>query len=124
MNAKRELAIDIIKNLPQATRKRMNLGDLQVIVGAVAIKERIESFYRLTYAQQAELGQYKHSKGYCAGQPSCMVFLGDNPKHKTCDACRAYLREQKRRSEAGLTRKPKVSDYGAIRRRERAASKE
>ena len=119
MNQKREIAFEIIKTLPEATLKRLRLGDLALITGAVSVKERIEAFYRIIYSHQKELSQFKFSRGYCAGRPNCMAFVGKDSKHKTCAACRKYLADMRKRAEAGETRPSVPSEYGIIRARER-----
>jgi hypothetical protein len=125
MSPRRAATVDVLQALPDATRRRMNmnLSDFKVVSNAVGVKERIEAFYKFVYREQSELSQYKWSKGYCAGRPNCMVFIGKDSKTKTCAACRAYFKDIRDRGAAGLTRKIKLSDYGQIRKRERAAAR-
>jgi hypothetical protein len=115
MNA-REITLETIGQLPAAVLRRLNLGNPTEIEEAVSVHLRIRAHNKFVYEGQRELRLFKQKRGFCGGLPWCERKLGRDAKHKTCDSCRAILRDQRERAERGQTRKMKQSEYGLIQK--------
>lgn len=113
MNATATQLSLIVNDLPQILRKRkikdLTSADKKVIVGMLAIKELVQKSYQKQARLMQDTIQSKRKAGYCGGFIYCLQYTG---KHYMCEACK------KQKANPSYSRK--LSEYGKIRKAERA----
>lgn len=83
-----------------------------IAVGILLVKGRIQSYYATAARLEADLSAFKAKHGYCAGRPYCMNQVSE--EGGLCVDCK---------KERGNPKyKKRVSEYGKMRRKEKAAA--
>lgn len=112
-------AISMFEQLPEQTRKKLNLVDLEAITGAVLIKDRIYGFYQRAAKEETQVRRFKRSHGYCGGRIYCLAYVGKEGE-TLCRQCKRELAAQR----GGEGRKNNRSAYGRMRLEERRQLRE
>lgn len=117
MTRKNSAALELMKNLPASARRKLNLGDLKVLTGAVLIRDRIEQHFDQCYRSEAGLRKFKVEHGYCGGRSTCMAHTGDG---RICGDCYVAMNRPNKRknghSEYGLLQLKKRREVAALRK--------
>jgi hypothetical protein len=95
--------------------QRRVTGALKEVLNVMRVKDRIQLFYRQAARLESDLNAFKEEHGYCVGRPFCMEYVGAQAKKRTCSACS--------KANANPRYKKQVSEYGRLRRKERAEEK-
>lgn len=89
-------------------------GALKAVMSLNRVKDRIQLFYKQSAGLEGDLNAFKEEHGYCIGRPFCMNYTG-SAKKRTCSACA--------KANANPRYKKQISEYGKLRRKERAEEK-
>lgn len=95
--------------------RRRVTGALKEVLNVMRVKDRIQLFYQQTARLEGDLNAFKEQHGYCVGRPFCVTFVGAQAKRRTCVSCA--------KANANPRYKRQASEYGRIRRKERAEEK-
>lgn len=113
----------LFEQLSPATRRKLHITELEEIKGAAVIADRIHQAYSNVAAIITALQRAKRADGYCGGEPSCVVYLGEKCKagrDTLCSKCRLNARMRRE----GVTKfKKTYSEYGKLRAKQREQEK-
>lgn len=119
-------AIAMYNQLPAATRRKLDVRDMEAITGSVLVKERVYMALQVQAREAAEARRYKAKHGYCTGRLTCLTYVGKT--RSVCGPCAAeraeYSQEAALRLKGGAERRTRQSEYGSMRAEDRRRDRE